>query len=69
MIEDKDLVSARKVIFLVGGFMGLAPEVLEKADLKISLSRMTFSHELARVVLLEQVYRAMNIVRGYSYPE
>ncbi len=69
MIEDKALFSGKKLIFVVGGFLGLAPGVLEKAHLKISLSRMTFSHELARVVLLEQVYRAMNIIKGYAYPK
>lgn len=69
MIEDKALFSGKKIIFVVGGFLGLSPGVLEKAHLEISLSRMTFSHELARVVLLEQVYRAMNIIKGYAYPK
>lgn len=68
-IEDKAMTSARKLIFLVGGFLGLAPRILEKANFLLSLSRMTFSHELARVVLLEQVYRSLNIIKGYSYPK
>lgn len=68
-LEKQAMVSARKITFLVGGFLGLAPELLERADLELSLSRLTFSHELARVVLLEQVYRAMNLIKGYSYPK
>lgn len=69
LLEKQAMVSARKIIFLVGGFLGLAPEILKKADLQLSLSPLTFSHELTRVVLLEQVYRAMNLIKGYSYPK
>lgn len=68
-LEKQALVSARKIIFLVGGFLGLAPALLKKADLQLALSPLTFSHELARVILLEQVYRAMNLIKGYSYPK
>jgi len=53
--------------FLVGGFAGLAAEVLERADLRLSFSRMTFSHELCRVALLEQIYRALTILKGKRY--
>jgi 23S rRNA (pseudouridine1915-N3)-methyltransferase len=53
--------------FLVGGFAGLAAGVLERADLRLSLSRMTFSHELCRVTLLEQIYRALTILKGKHY--
>jgi Uncharacterized conserved protein len=42
---------------------------MEKADLKLSLSRLTFSHELTRVILLEQIYRALNLIKGYAYPK
>ncbi len=69
LMEKQAMVSARKIMFLVGGFLGLSPEILKKADLQLSLSPLTFSHELARVVLLEQVYRAMNLIKGYSYPK
>jgi 23S rRNA (pseudouridine1915-N3)-methyltransferase len=69
LIESRALISARKLIFLVGGFRGLAPRIMDRADFKLSLSRMTLSHELARVVLLEQVYRALNLIKGYSYPK
>jgi 23S rRNA (pseudouridine1915-N3)-methyltransferase len=54
-------------VFVVGGFLGLAERIAEKADLRLSLSRLTFSHELCRVLLLEQVYRALTIIQGRHY--
>jgi len=69
LIDRQAMVSARRIIFLVGGFLGLASRLLDRADLKLSLSPMTFSHELTRVVLLEQAYRAMNLIKGYAYPK
>jgi 23S rRNA (pseudouridine1915-N3)-methyltransferase len=59
--------AGRTVAFVVGGFLGLADRIVERANMTLSLSRMTFSHELARVVLLEQVYRALTIVGGRHY--
>lgn len=53
--------------FLVGGAHGLAPEVRERADHRLSLSPMTLPHELARLVLAEQLYRAGTILRGEPY--
>ena len=55
------------IIFLVGGAFGLAADVLEQADFQLSLSPMTFTHEMARVLLLEQLYRALTIIRGEPY--
>jgi len=60
-------VSPRPTAFVVGGFAGLEAGVLERADLRLSLSRMTFSHELCRVALLEQIYRALTILKGKRY--
>jgi len=57
----------RPVTFVVGGFAGLAPRVLSRASLLLSLSRMTFSHELIRVALLEQVYRVLTVRKGMHY--
>lgn len=57
----------RNVTFLLGGPLGLAPEVLSRADLKLSLSRMTFTHDMARLFLLEQLYRAYTIKNGGKY--
>ncbi len=56
------------LVFAVGGHDGLPPEWKPKADLLLSLSAMTFPHELARAMLLEQVYRAFTTLRGHPYP-
>ncbi|MDF1542995.1 MAG: 23S rRNA (pseudouridine(1915)-N(3))-methyltransferase RlmH [Anaerosomatales bacterium] len=55
------------VAFVLGGAAGLAPGVLARADSRLSLGPMTLPHQLARVVLLEQIYRAFRIVRGEPY--
>lgn len=57
----------RQVTFLVGGDGGLAPDLLAACDSTLSLSRLTFTHELARVLLLEQLYRAHAIRAGHPY--
>jgi 23S rRNA (pseudouridine1915-N3)-methyltransferase len=64
---EKLAVSSQPVTFVVGGFAGLAERVLRRADFLLSLSPMTFSHELSRVVLLEQIYRALTIGKGMHY--
>ncbi len=56
------------LVFLVGGADGLPPQWRGRADLLLSLSAMTFPHELARAMLLEQIYRAFAILRGHPYP-
>ncbi len=55
------------VAFVLGGPLGLSPEVLKKADATVSLGQITLPHVLARVVLLEQLYRAAKINRGEKY--
>jgi 23S rRNA (pseudouridine1915-N3)-methyltransferase len=59
--------AARDVALLIGGAHGLPDTVLERAELQLSLSTMTLPHELARLVLLEQLYRAATILRGEPY--
>lgn len=59
---------ARDVVFLVGGADGLPLPWKDRADWLLSLSAMTFPHELARVMLAEQIYRAFTILRGHPYP-
>ncbi len=57
----------RKINFVVGGAFGLSKEVLDRADAKISLSRMTLQHDICRIFLLEQVYRAFTIMKKERY--
>lgn len=57
----------RPICFVVGGTAGLDRVVLDRADMRLSLSRMTFPHEMARVILLEQIYRGLTIVSGKRY--
>ena len=59
---------ARDLVFLVGGADGLTPEWRRRSDQLISLSAMTFPHELARAMLAEQIYRAFTTLRGHPYP-
>ena len=59
---------ARDIVFLIGGHDGLPPEWKPRADLLLSLSPMTFPHELARAMLAEQIYRAFATLRGHPYP-
>ena len=55
------------LVFLIGGSLGLAPEVLARADYRLSFSRMTFPHQLMRVILLEQIYRSFRIRNHEPY--
>ena len=65
---SKAEMQGRDLVFLVGGHDGLPPGWAARADLLISLSPMTFPHELARVLLAEQIYRALATLRGHPYP-
>ena len=56
-----------KIAFVIGGSLGLSDEVLKRADEKLSFSKMTFPHQLMRLILLEQVYRAFRINRNEPY--
>jgi len=56
-----------EVTFVVGGYLGVPGAILDRADVKLALSRMTFPHELARVVLVEQIYRCASIIKGLPY--
>jgi 23S rRNA (pseudouridine1915-N3)-methyltransferase len=66
-IENLQASSVKDVVFIIGGAEGVSPQVAERADHRLSLSFLTFTHEMARVVLLEQLYRAFSIINGYPY--
>ena len=57
----------KRLAFVIGGFAGVSDELRQRANLQLSLSRMTLTHELARVVLTEQIYRAFTILAGLPY--
>lgn len=67
-----DLIEAKidlgqNIAFVIGGALGLSPEVKQKADLILSFSCLTFTHQMIRIFLLEQIYRAFNILKGTEY--
>lgn len=65
---QKQMASGRKrIVFIVGGPYGFSNQVYDRADGKISLSRMTFNHEMVRLFFIEQIYRAMTILRNEPY--
>lgn len=65
---ERGMVSGlKRMVFVIGGPYGFSPEVYARADRKLSLSRMTFTHEMVRLFFAEQVYRAMTIMRGEPY--
>lgn len=66
-LEDKMISSGRDIVFVIGGAYGFSPEVYERAGGKISLSKMTFSHQIVRTIFAEQLYRAFTIIRGEPY--
>jgi len=57
----------KRLVFLVGGAFGFSPEVYARANAKLSLSKMTFSHQMIRLFFAEQLYRGMTILRGEKY--
>lgn len=64
---QKKMSAGRDVMFVVGGPYGFSPAVYDRANDKISLSQMTFSHQLIRLLFVEQIYRAMTILRNEPY--
>ena len=60
-------ISTKNLVFVIGGAYGFSEEVYKRANAKIALSKMTFPHQLVRVLFLEQVYRAFTILKGEKY--
>lgn len=66
-IEDWRGQSQKEIIFIIGGQDGVSEDVIKRAKIRWSLSRLTLTHEMARVVLIEQLYRAYTIIHGLPY--
>lgn len=66
-MEQKMQTVSRRLVFIIGGPYGFSPDVYAKANEQLSLSKMTFSHQMIRLIFVEQFYRAMTIMRGEPY--
>ncbi len=66
-LEQQLLTGKRRLVFVVGGAWGFDDTLRQRADFSLSLSKMTFSHQMVRLFFLEQLYRAMTIIRGEKY--
>ena len=66
-LEKLGITGKSQVVFVIGGSLGLSEAVLKRADEQLSFSRMTFPHQLMRVILLEQIYRSYRIIAGEPY--
>ncbi len=64
---QKKMAAGRDLVFVVGGAYGFSQEVYQRAGSLISLSKMTFSHQMVRTIFVEQLYRALTILKGESY--
>ncbi len=64
---EKKQQTARRLVFIIGGPYGFSPAVYQRADEQLSLSRLTFSHQMVRAIFLEQLYRACTIIKGEPY--
>lgn len=67
VLQDKISYSGKDIVFVIGGAYGFSDAVYSRADSKISLSKMTFSHQMVRAIFTEQIYRAFTIMRGEPY--
>lgn len=66
-INNLGITGTSQIVFVIGGSLGLSKQVLNRADYKLSFSKMTFPHQLMRVILLEQIYRSYRIIHGEPY--
>lgn len=66
-MEKRMLAGTRRLVFVIGGAWGFSDEIYRRADSKISLSKMTFSHQMVRLIFAEQLYRAMTILKNEPY--
>ena len=66
-MQDLAISGKSHITFVIGGSLGLSDSVMKRADYKLSFSKMTFPHQLMKVILLEQVYRGFRIIKGEPY--
>ena len=66
-LEKRVVAGIKELVFVIGGAYGFSSEVYERANGQISLSKMTFSHQMVRTIFAEQLYRACTIIKGESY--
>ena len=66
-IHEKFLYSSKKIVFIIGGAYGFNEELKRTVQKKISLSKFTFTHDMARVILIEQIYRALTVIKNIPY--
>ncbi len=66
-LEQKMIASPKRLIFVIGGAYGFSEKLYNRANLKLSISQMTFSHQMIRLFFVEQLYRAMTILKGEPY--
>jgi 23S rRNA (pseudouridine1915-N3)-methyltransferase len=66
-LEKKFLLQKKRIVFVAGGAWGFSDEIYKKADMRLSLSRLTFSHQMVRLLFLEQLYRAFTVIKGEPY--
>jgi 23S rRNA (pseudouridine1915-N3)-methyltransferase len=67
VIQDKMTYAGKDIVYVIGGAYGFSDAVYRRADSKMSLSRMTFSHQMVRAIFAEQIYRAFTIIKGEPY--
>ncbi len=66
-VQKKLELNIKRLVFVIGGAYGFSEEVYKRADFKLTLSKMTFSHQIIRLFFLEQLYRAFTIIKGLPY--
>ena len=67
LMEKNFMLPRKRIVFMIGGPWGFSEEIFRRADLKLSLSKMTYPHQLVRLLFLEQLYRVFTIIKGEPY--
>ncbi len=66
-LEKILILQKKRILFVTGGAWGFSDEIYGKADMRLSLSRLTFSHQMVRLLFIEQLYRAFTVIKGEPY--